>query len=84
MANIAVRSQILAELAAYGAGITIEGLATLVRSKLPAAAQADVRDELGALRDLGFVAFVDHPQAPGDASLRQWTITQTGALALKK
>jgi hypothetical protein len=83
-ANTALRSLILAELQAYGAGLTLEGLHALVRQKLPATAQADVRDELGALRDAGFVAFADNPLAPGDAGLRQWTITQAGTLALRK
>lgn len=84
MANLALRKIILRELSLYKAPITVGGIVQLARLSMPATSLGDVRDELGALHDAGHVAYVEHPDAPRDADLRQWTITQTGELHLKK
>jgi len=84
MANLALRNLILRELSTFAAPITAGGIVQLVRLAMPSASLGDVRDELGALHDAGRVAYVDNPDAPRDAALRQWTITQAGELHLKK
>ncbi len=85
MANItALRALILNELGAYGAGLTAGGLHQLVKLAMPDVTLADVRDQLGALRDRDLVTFVENPVNPEDANLRQWTNTQKGELARRK
>lgn len=84
MANTALRSLLLRELSAYAAPISAGGLVQLARLSLSDVSLGDVKDALGALHDGGLVAYAEHPLAPEDRELRQWTITQKGALALKK
>lgn len=84
MSPMILRKTLLAELQAYGAGITAAGLHALVRGKLPATTFGDVFEELVWLRDHQMAAYVESPLDPDDRALRQWTITTAGELALKK
>lgn len=84
MSALAIRKTILAEMQAYGAGITPAGLLALVKAKLPQTTLGDIVEELGWLRDHELAAFTASPLDPDDRALRQWTITTAGELALKK
>lgn len=84
MSPLVIRKTILAELKAYGAGITPAGLLELVKTKLPSTTLGDIIEELGWLRDHELAAFTPSPLDPDERALRQWTITTAGELALKK
>jgi hypothetical protein len=84
MSPMILRKTMLAELRAYGAGLTPTGLTALVQAKLPATTLADITEELVWLRDHGLAACTPSPLDPDDRALRQWTITTAGELALKK
>jgi hypothetical protein len=81
---MALRKTILAELSAYGSGLTASGLLELVKTKLPATTLADVRDGLEWLSNHELAAYIPAALDPDDRALRQWTITAAGELALKK
>ncbi|MCS6244657.1 MAG: hypothetical protein H2172_12460 [Opitutus sp.] len=84
MSPLVIRRTILAELAAYGSGLTPGGLLELVKLKLPATTLGDIADELSWLRDHQLAAYTANPLDADDRTLRQWTITTTGELVLKK
>lgn len=84
MSPLVIRRTILAELLAYGSGLTAAGLLELVRLKLPATTLADVIEQLVWLRDYQMVACIDSALDPADRALRQYTLTTAGELILKK
>jgi hypothetical protein len=84
MSPSVIRRTILAELLAYGSGITPGGLLELVKTKLPQTTLADIAEELCWLRDHQLVAFTTNRLDPDDRALRQYTITNEGELHLKK
>jgi hypothetical protein len=79
-----LRKTLLAEMAAYGSGLTATGLLELVKTKLPRTTLGDVVEELTWLRDHELAAYIPAALDPDDRALRQWTITAAGELALKK
>lgn len=84
MSTQAIRKRLLAELSAYGSGITAAGLLELVKANLSSTTLGDVVEELTWLRDFGLAAYTASELAPDDRALRQWTITTKGELMLKK
>lgn len=84
MSTHAIRNRLLAELSAYGSGITPAGLHELVKATLSNTTLGDINQELTFLRDLGLADYTANRMSPDDRTLRQWTITTKGELALKK
>jgi hypothetical protein len=84
MSPIVIRRAILNELKTYGSGLTPSGLHQLIKLTLPATELTDIKEELSWLNNHELIAFTPSPLDADDRSLRQWTITTSGELVLKK